>query len=239
LAQWRLFPLTVRGSQSHHAGQFCETPLRQAAGSLAASKPAAVQRKKRKNITTMKIKKVLLSTTILLVGKILFAQNIDTIRFARWINENAIELNEKSGFKQLAEVLSDKTIVGLGECVHGSKTIDNIRFDVAKALVENGDFSIVAFEMPFNIGLRINHFLQTGEGDVEQILMKSHPFTKTTEMVYFIKWIKQYNARADKPVIFYGFDTQSNEDLMEDLLKFYKKTTYGHLENFQLLCGIL
>jgi hypothetical protein len=31
LAQWRLFPLTIRGSQSHHAGQFCETPLRQTA----------------------------------------------------------------------------------------------------------------------------------------------------------------------------------------------------------------
>jgi uncharacterized protein (TIGR02145 family) len=37
LAKWRLFPLTVRGSQSHHAGRLCETPLRQAAGALWAS----------------------------------------------------------------------------------------------------------------------------------------------------------------------------------------------------------
>jgi hypothetical protein len=35
LAKWRLSPPTVRGSQSHHAGRVCETPLRQAAGSLA------------------------------------------------------------------------------------------------------------------------------------------------------------------------------------------------------------
>jgi peroxiredoxin len=36
LAKWRLSPLTVRGSQSHHAGQICETPLRQAAIPLCA-----------------------------------------------------------------------------------------------------------------------------------------------------------------------------------------------------------
>jgi erythromycin esterase len=177
------------------------------------------------------MKKIFLSVIILFVVKILSAQNIDTIRFARWINENSIELSAKSGFKQLAEVLNDKTIVGLGECVHGSKTIDNIRFDVAKALIEHSNFNIVAFEMPFNIGLRINHFLKTGEGNIEQILMESHPFTRTSEMVDFIKWIKQYNARADKPVILYGFDVQSNVDLLKDLLKFYKKTTHKEAQN--------
>jgi hypothetical protein len=43
LAQWRLFPLTVRGSQSHHAGQNYESPLRQAAGSLVATEDRAVE----------------------------------------------------------------------------------------------------------------------------------------------------------------------------------------------------
>jgi hypothetical protein len=44
LAQWRLFPLTVQGSQSHHAGQIYETPLRQAAGSLCAMWDSVAQR---------------------------------------------------------------------------------------------------------------------------------------------------------------------------------------------------
>jgi len=179
------------------------------------------------------MKKVLLSSIILFFGKILFSQNIDTVKFARWINENSIEL-KGSGFNQLAEKLSDKTIIGLGECLHGSKTIDNMRFDVAKALIENSDFNIVAFEMPFNIGLQINHFLQTGDGDIEQILQQSHPFTRTTEMVDFIKWIKHYNSHTDKPVNLYGFDVQSNIDLIEDLLKFYKKTTHKEAQNLTI-----
>jgi hypothetical protein len=37
LAKWRLSPLTRNGEKSHHAGQICETPLRQAAGTLSAS----------------------------------------------------------------------------------------------------------------------------------------------------------------------------------------------------------
>ena len=147
------------------------------------------------------MKKVLLSSIILFFGKILFSQNIDTVKFARWINENSIEL-KGSGFNQLAEKLSDKTIIGLGECLHGSKTIDNMRFDVAKALIENSDFNIVAFEMPFNIGLQINHFLQTGDGDIEQILQQSHPFTRTTEMVDFIKWIKDFEGEKSKIILF-------------------------------------
>jgi hypothetical protein len=34
LAQWRLFPLIVRESQSHHAGQFCETPRQKMAAAI-------------------------------------------------------------------------------------------------------------------------------------------------------------------------------------------------------------
>ncbi|MCL2073780.1 MAG: erythromycin esterase family protein [Marinilabiliaceae bacterium] len=169
------------------------------------------------------MKKLSLSIIILFVAEIQFAQIIDTIQFAKWINENSIELNGQ-GLRELADVLRDKTIIGLGECIHGSKTINNVRFDVAKTLIENNAFNIVAFEMSFNIGLRINHFLQTGEGDIEQILKQGHFFTNSTEMLDFIKWIKKYNQNSDNPVILYGFDVQSNIDLVEDMLKYYKKT---------------
>jgi uncharacterized protein (TIGR02145 family) len=62
LAQWRLSPLTVRGSQSHHAGQFWETPLRQAAGTLSASSADVVVSKSKKSVN---MKKLLFSTMIL------------------------------------------------------------------------------------------------------------------------------------------------------------------------------
>ena len=170
------------------------------------------------------MKKLVLSTIILFVAKIIFAQNIDTVQFAKWVKANAIELNENSGFAKLAEVLSNKTIIGLGECVHGSKTINNIRFDVTKALIEKNDFDNIAFEMSFNTGLRINHYLQTGEGNIEQILQESHFFLNSAEMLDFVKWIKHYNEQSVKPVNIYGFDIQVNIDIVEDLQKYYANT---------------
>lgn len=170
------------------------------------------------------MKKLLLLIATLFTSEILLAQNIDTSVFAKWVNENSIELKEKSGFNQLSDVLKDKTIIGLGECVHGSKTINNLRIELAKTLIENHDFRNIAFELSFNTGLRINHFLQTGEGDIEQIISKSHFFVNSMEMLDFIKWIKNYNDRSDEKINLYGFDIQSNIDLVEDLLKFYEET---------------
>lgn len=172
------------------------------------------------------MKKLLLSIITLFAGGILLAQNIDTLQFAKWINENSIELKEteNSGSVQLADRLRDKTVIGLGECVHGSKTINNLRINIAKILIQNLDFHNIAFELSFNTGLRINHFLQTGQGDIEQILSESHYFINSTEMLDFIKWIKHYNEHSDKKINLYGFDIQSNIDLVEDLLKYYEKT---------------
>jgi len=170
------------------------------------------------------MKKILLSIVILFVCETIFAQNIDTINFANWINENSIELKENSGFRKLAEALDDKTIIGLGECVHGSKTINNLRIDIAKTLIENSGFNNIALELSFNTGLRINHFLKTGEGDIEQILKESHFFINSAEILDFIMWLKDYNKKSTNPVNLYGFDIQSNTDLVEDLLKFYMKT---------------
>lgn len=170
------------------------------------------------------MKKIFLTTVIFLFcGIILWGQNIDTIRFANWLNENSIELKGR-GFDQLSNELKEKTVIGLGECIHGSKTINNIRFELAKNLIENCAIDNVAFELSFNTGLRINHFLQTGQGDIEKIIKESHFFINSTEMLDFIKWLKQYNDQSDRKINLYGFDIQSNIDLVEDIVKFYEQT---------------
>ena len=59
------------------------------------------------------MKKILFSIIILFSFKILFAQNLDTNHFAKWIRENAIELKgtENPDFTQLIHLLNNKTVV--------------------------------------------------------------------------------------------------------------------------------
>ena len=169
------------------------------------------------------MKKIALLIGLLIASKTPSAQIVDTVKFAAWINEHAIELDEtnNAGFESLANKLNDKSIIGLGESVHGSKTINNLRINIAKALIENGNFENVAFEMSFNTGLRLNHFLHTGDGDVKQILGQSHYFLNSNELLDFILWMRNYNKQSEKKLSLYGFDIQSNIDLVEDLSLFY------------------
>jgi hypothetical protein len=63
LAQWRSFPLTRNGEKSHHAGQFCESPLRQAAITLSASVDSVLQ-----NEIEMKKTIIILSVFVLIAN---------------------------------------------------------------------------------------------------------------------------------------------------------------------------
>jgi len=159
------------------------------------------------------------------ISVVAFGQSIDSKKLTKWIKGKSIELKDNSDFKQLAQLLTDKTVIGLGEAAHGSKTLNNIRFDLAKTLIQENGFNNLAFEMSFNTGLRINHYLQTGEGDIEEILKQTnHFFNKSEELLNFIKWIKEYNKNSANPVNIYGFDIQVGFDIIEDLLKYYAKT---------------
>jgi erythromycin esterase-like protein len=50
-------------------------------------------------------------------------------------------------------------------------------------------------------------------------------------MLDFVRWIKRYNDDNNKKINLYGFDIQSNIDIVKDLLKFYEKTD-KEAENF-------
>ena len=166
---------------------------------------------------------VILSFVLFLNG-IAYAQDIDTSLFLKWLDDNCVDLsnNSDSGYDSLVGILSDKTVIGLGECVHGSSTINNLRFDIAKRLIENGGFNTVAFEMSFNTGLRLNRYIQTGRGDIKATLGESHFFLNSREMMEFVKWLRKQNSSGDRQLNLYGFDIQSNIDLVEDLVLYYK-----------------
>ncbi len=151
------------------------------------------------------------------------AQVIDTTEFNKWIDENSINLDIKSNFNKLVDIIKDKPVIGLGECVHASKTINNLRFEITKELIKNANYRNVAFEMSFNTGLKVNNYIKTGQGNIRQILKESHFFLNSIEMLEFIEWIRNFNNTSETPVSIYGFDIQSNIDIIEDLLSYYNE----------------
>ncbi len=97
-------------------------------------------------------------------------------------------------------------IVGFGETVHGSKEITNSIFDNIRQLVMQHRCRLVLFEIPVDVGIRLNQFVHepTFDEDISHLLFGL--LIDNDEFVAFIKWIKQYNAKTSEKVSVFGFD---------------------------------
>ena len=186
------------------------------------------------------MKNIYFTILIFFLTKALSAQLVDTIIFTNWLNENSFELSSQKskGYEQILSVLENKTIVGLGECVHGSSTINNMRINLSKALIQNGSFNTIAFEMSLNTGLRVNYYLATGKGDIKKIISESHYFCNSKELLDFLQWIRKQNETGTFQISCYGFDIQSNIDIVTDIKSYFEKVDNSSFECSNLLYHI-
>jgi erythromycin esterase len=186
------------------------------------------------------MKNIFIISILILQVNILNAQLSDTLKFVNWLNQNLVDLDnfDKLQNNKIDSILKTKTIIGLGECVHASKTINKVRFDLSKHLIENSEFSVVAFEIAFNTGLKINEYITNGTGDIKQIISKSHFFNDSAELLDFIEWLREYNSKNNKEIHFYGFDIQSNLDINSELISYFKIVDNSVVIHIKLLKSI-
>ena len=72
--------------------------------------------------------------------------------------------------RHLRRAIGGAEIVGLGEAVHGSAETTALKHRVLRLLVEELGFRTIAWEEDWSLGLRINHYLRTGEGDPAELV---------------------------------------------------------------------
>jgi erythromycin esterase len=143
-----------------------------------------------------------------------------------WVNENLIELS-KLNFNRidmLDSILNEKRIVGIGEPLHASKTINEVRISLSKYLIQNHSFHIVAAEMPYYAGLIVNDYVlnnKRSRTEIIQVLERHHFFNLCAEFIAFIDWIKDYNQNSNKKVQIFGFDIQMNLALLNDVTNLF------------------
>ena len=143
-----------------------------------------------------------------------------------WVNENLIELNilDINRIDRIDSILKEKIIVGIGEPVHASKTINEIRIFLSKYLIKNHSFNIIATEMPFYAGILVNDYVLNNKGSREEIievLGRHHFFNVCSEFIDFIEWVKDYNQKNINKVQMFGFDIQMNLTLLNDITNIF------------------
>ncbi|WP_370217679.1 erythromycin esterase family protein [Kitasatospora sp. GAS1066B] len=106
-------------------------------------------------------------------------------------------------------MVGDAKVVGLGEATHGSHEFFALKDRVFRYLVEQKGFTTFALEMSWSAGLRIDDYLQHGNGDARQVVhetMAGSPWDRE-EFVTLVQWMRDHNRHhPDHPVHFLGDD---------------------------------
>ncbi|MFD3002607.1 erythromycin esterase family protein [Pontibacter toksunensis] len=152
-----------------------------------------------------------------LTAPAVYAQDKET----DWINNNAYELKADSSSGNddlmfLSEELKGKTMVGLGEASHGTREFFLQKRRIIESLISQHDFKLLAFEFTNSAIAPINLYLQSGQGDLKQ-LMQPLGLYNTEEIYTLLHWIRQYNTAkpAQDKVVLNGLD---REDFWHDAL---------------------
>lgn len=124
----------------------------------------------------------------------------------------------------------DKKIIALGEEISGIRDLREVQIQLMKYLITSENCKLILLELPEDVCVRWNLYLQgTYPGMSEDQLIEEVKSCLHSPTVFFefLKWVRQYNAKAAVPVRIIGtndmndlaFDGQVSISLEDYLLK--------------------
>ena len=101
-------------------------------------------------------------------------------------------------------------IMGIGETVHGSKTLGRMAFDIIKERIIKQGCNLVLHEYPLEYSFYVNRYIKNDPRfklqDIERYMEGSLSSEHTID---FIKWLRAYNSAHNNRVSFWGIDIES------------------------------
>ncbi len=115
-------------------------------------------------------------------------------------------------------------IMGIGETVHGSRTLGGMAFDIIKERIIKQGCNLVLHEYPLECSFYVNRYIKNDPRfklqDIERYMEGSLSSEHTID---FIKWLRAYNSAHNNCVSFWGIDIESlNIASSVDLSEFVK-----------------
>ena len=133
-------------------------------------------------------------------------------------------------------------ILGIGETVHGTKTMNDIAIAVLKERILKHECNIILFEIPLEFSFYINRYVKNDANfNLEDISAYFDSYLYADTILSFIRWIKEYNLTCDEKVSVWGFDInfvqlKSRIDLFN---YFYSLNAGKHIKELDTVCELL
>jgi len=121
----------------------------------------------------------------------------------------------------LENYIGTKKIVSLGEGTHGTREFFKIKHRIIEFLAREMNFTLFGIEANMPECRAINRYVLYGEGDIRQALDGIYFWTwNTEEVLAMIEWMRDYNSSGAGQIQFFGFDLQTADVAMENVLEF-------------------
>lgn len=120
-----------------------------------------------------------------------------------------LSFSEDKAILKIPEI-SDKQIIGLGECTHGSQEIKEACYQFMRTLISEQRCKAVLFERAPDMCLKWDLYvngLTTEEAERDIEVETRGFFDDTDSFIDFLKWLRRYNETSQSNVHIFGFDT--------------------------------
>jgi erythromycin esterase-like protein len=123
---------------------------------------------------------------------------------------NMEQLSQQLDYSLIAQRLGTTSIVGFGESTHGTHEFFQTKTDLFKELVQNHGFNTFFLESVDDRCVEIDTYIQTGEGNPEELVNELFYVYRTEEILELVNWLREHHEQH--PVRFIGIDERKYVD---------------------------
>lgn len=127
-----------------------------------------------------------------------------------WIRQYGLPLSTADATEPLRDIepigdmVGDATVVGIGPSTYGGHEQFTQTHRIIRVLVERLGFRTVATEEDWDVARELDHYVLTGEGDLDAVFKGTGVPWRVGEARDLIEWIREHNTDNDEPVRFVG-----------------------------------
>lgn len=114
-------------------------------------------------------------------------------------------------------------VIAMGEGTHGTSEFFALKDRVFRYSVEHGGVIVFAQETSWTDGENIEQYLQTGKGNLHDLLAATFAVWNNQETFDLLEWMRAYNVVHPHALHFFGIDMQAPGDAANLVIAFYKQ----------------
>ena len=147
-----------------------------------------------------------------------------TVAEKKWLKKNIIPVSGDWSIdqKRFGKNFRYCRLVGIGDNVHGSSSVVNLKNMAAKTLIRQNGFTVLAIEDSPVVGEALNRFIQ---GKEEVLRQDINVMYSNRDFESFMRWLRDYNRTAGNQVSIVGVDVNAR---YEELIQEVDKMTSGN-----------